>query len=531
MIAILLVVAIGVAGVVVLSVPGMSKPIKGLFAGEGSRVLTFPVKAGPLPISVEERGSLESSQNVNVYCNVEGGTTIIKIVAEGVKVKKGDIVCELDSAALKDQLVNQRITTKSAEANYKNAKLTREVAEIAVKEYVEGVFVQELQSVNGEIALAKSDLVRSQDRQEWADRMYKKGYVSKATKISEDLNLEKAKFALEQAQSKREVLVKYTREKTIKELDSEVKKSESDELAKRATYELERQKEDKLEKQIANCTLVAPIDGLVVYANDPSRMWGSNQSQIEEGATVREHQKVISIPDINQMQVNAKVHEAQVKMISLGLRAQIRVDAEADKPLTGVVTEVAPLPDPSNIFSSDIKVYTTRIKIENPIAALRPGMSAQVKILVNQLENVLSVPVQAVLQYNSKSHVTKKIGDRYDRVEVTLGDSNDRFVQITKGLADGDVVVLNPISLMSEEEKRDAFRTAKDAKKDWGKDARAPGKGGPAGPDAKGKGGAAGKGGDGRRRADGAACRSCRRWARRRRRSSSPGPTRRSARS
>ncbi len=107
--------------------------------------------------------------------------------------------------------------------------------------------------------------------------------------------------------------MKYTYEKTIKELESDVKKAHSDELAKQATWELEKGKEDKLEKQIANCTLIAPIDGLVVYANDPNRMFGSNQSQIEEGATVRERQKVISIPDIGRMQVNAKVHESQIE--------------------------------------------------------------------------------------------------------------------------------------------------------------------------------------------------------------------------
>src|SRR5262249_6394839 len=261
----------------------------------------------------------------------------------------------------------------------------------------------------------------------------------------------------EQAQSKKEVLEKYTKEKTIKELESEVKKATSDELAKQATWELEKGKEDKLEKQIANCTLIAPIDGLVVYANDPSRMFGSNQSQIEEGATVRERQKVISIPDIGRMQVNAKVHESQVDKIKTQLRAQVRVDSFADKQLDGLVYEVAPLPDAGNFFSSDIKVYTTKIRITNPIEGLRPGMSAEVKILVDRLDNVLSVPVQAILEYNGQHHVTKKIGDRYEQSVVTIGPSNEKFVQITKGLAEGDVVVLNPISLMSEEEKREAF--------------------------------------------------------------------------
>ena len=238
------------------------------------------------------------------------------IKPEGTPVKKGEIVCQLDSASLKDQLVNQKITTKSAEANYENAKLTREVAEIAVVEYEEGIFKQDLATVEGEIKLAESDLSRSEDRLDWARRMFDKGYVSMATKVSEELTLKKARFALEQAQSKKKVLVDYTKGKTIKELKSEVEKARSDELAKKATFELEDSKEKKLERQIANCEIKAPADGLVVYANDPNRAFGSNQPQIEEGATVRERQKIFSLPDITRMQVNTKVHESQIDKLA-----------------------------------------------------------------------------------------------------------------------------------------------------------------------------------------------------------------------
>ena len=69
-------------------------------------------------------------------------------------------------------------------ANHENAKLTREVAEIAVVEYVEGIFKQDLATVEGEIKLAESDLSRSEDRLDWARRMYEKGYVSLATRTS-----------------------------------------------------------------------------------------------------------------------------------------------------------------------------------------------------------------------------------------------------------------------------------------------------------------------------------------------------------
>jgi multidrug efflux pump subunit AcrA (membrane-fusion protein) len=497
--------AVGVAtaaGIAVVSVPGMSKPIQGLFGSSRRDIITYTVRPANLNITVSERGSLESSSNLDVFCEVEGQTTIISIVPEGKRVKKGDVVCELDSAALRDSLTNQKISTQSADAAYQNAVLTREVAEIAVTEYEEGTFVQELQTVEGEIKLAESDLTRSDDRVVWATKMYDKGYVSKAQKVSEELAFQKARFALEQAQSKKMVLEKYTRNKTVKELKSEVEKARSDELAKKQTYELEKSKEEKLVKQIEKCKLIAPGDGLVVYANDPNRAFGNNQPQVEEGATVRERQKIFSLPDIGRMQVNTKVHESQIDKIVPGQRTRIRVDAFADQVLNGTVKDVAPLPDPTSFFSSDIKVYTTHVTIEGGTAGLRPGMTAQVEILVDKLDDVLSVPVQAILPIKGKEHVSVKEGDRFVRREVEVGKSDDKYVQVLKGVEAGDVLAMSPISLMTEEERREAFGSTGEptTKKNWSGEA---GKGGPeggapgAGPDAKGgavaAGGEAGK--------------------------------------
>src|SRR5208337_1750017 len=142
-------------------------------------------------------------------------------------------------------------------------------------------------------------------------------------------------------------LLDYTKDKTIKELKSEVEKAHSDELAKEQTFQLEKTKEAKLEKQIINCKLVAPGEGIVVYANDPMRSFGSNAPQIEEGATVRERQKIFSLPDISHMQVNAKVHESQIDKITPKMKARIRVDAFSETELEGTVLDVAPLPDPT----------------------------------------------------------------------------------------------------------------------------------------------------------------------------------------
>jgi HlyD family secretion protein len=505
---------LALGGIALVSVPGMSKPIRGFFKAPDLDIIPYEVKPAALPITVTEKGSLESSKNQDVLCLVEGSTTIIMILSEGSRVKKGDLVCELDSASLKDQLTNQKIATQGAEASFQNAKLTREVAEIAVKEYVEGIYLQDRATIEGEIKLAESDLARAADRVDWASRMFEKGYVSKAQKVSEELNFQKAKFTLEQSQSKKHVLENYTKAKTIKELKSEVEKALSDELAKKQTYQLERDKEAKLEKQIFNCKLFAPGDGIVVYANDPMRSFGSNAPQIEEGATVRERQKIFSLPDIAKMQVNAKVHESQIDKITKDMKARIRVDAFADQELQGTVLDVAPLPDPTSFFSSDIKVYTTHIRIDNPLPGLRPGMNAEVEILVDRKENVLSVPIQAILEYQGKDHIAVRTPNGYERKVVEVGVNNEKFVEVVKGLTAGAVVALNPITLMTDEERRELMGVNGKgaAKKDWGAGApkgkegeAAPGgvaaKGGP--PGAAAKGGELAKAGDPKAKAKG----------------------------
>ncbi len=434
----------------------------------------YEVKPGKLRVTVVDRGSLESSGNSDVYCNVEGRTTIIKIMPEGTKVKKGDLICELDSAALRDQLVNQRITTQAAKANYQNAELAREVAELAVKEYTDGVLTQDLTAAKAEIVSARAAIQKAESRLERTRRagqklsgvLAGKGGVKTPEEIMVELDLDdrleateqtllREKMTLELAQSKLELLNKYTGSRITKGLQIELERKRFEELYKMAAWDLEKGKEAKLERQIAACTLVAPISGLVVYAQ-----------QIEEGATVRERQKIISIPDLTRMQVNVKVREAVVDKLLPNMKARIRVDAFDDVVLDGTVQSISPLPDSSNYYlSRDIKVYTTHVKIDNPIPSLRPGMTAQAEILVKELDDVLSVPVSAVPQYEGRylmdQLAVKKPDGGFEWRKVVLGIGSDEQVEVKEGLKSGESVILNPITLLSEEEKLAKFKASK----------------------------------------------------------------------
>ncbi len=142
----------------------------------------------------------------------------------------------------------QQILARKAEAEYHKARLAREIAEIAMADSEDEFTTVELATADGEIKLAEADLKRADDRIAWARRMFDKGYINMAAKVSEELNLKKAVFSLEQAQTKRKVLVEYSKPKTLATLKAELDKAHADELAEKAKWDREKAKEAELER-------------------------------------------------------------------------------------------------------------------------------------------------------------------------------------------------------------------------------------------------------------------------------------------
>jgi hypothetical protein len=166
--------------------------------------------------------------------------------------------------SLRDQVLDQEITVKSAEANCENAKLTRDVAEIEVKVYEEGTLLQDLQTAQGELKLAESDLTRAEGKIESAKERLaaiKNASQGSAVDLVNEYSYEddliaaerrqpKAKLAIESARSKLEVLERYTRPQTVKRLNAEVEKTRAAELAKQSAVEVEKLKLKKLKAAI-----------------------------------------------------------------------------------------------------------------------------------------------------------------------------------------------------------------------------------------------------------------------------------------
>ena len=132
------------------------------------------------------------------------------------------------------------------------------------------------------------------------------------------------------------------------------------------------------------CTIIAPAAGMVVYANDNRSRWGSSEPEIYEGAVVRDRQSILRLPDLQNMQVKTTVHESKVDQIRPGMPAQILIQG---KPFTGHVVSMANQPESQSFMSANVKEYATIVAIDGSPTGLRPGMTAEVTILIAEVKN------------------------------------------------------------------------------------------------------------------------------------------------
>src|SRR5262249_30098230 len=161
--------------------------------------------------------------------------------------------------------------------------------------------------------------------------------------------------------------------KLLKSLEANVEAIRADLLSQEASFQLESDRLRRLTEMVENCKLRAPREGIIVYVNQ-SNGWGSNEVQVQEGATVGEGQPIFSVPDPKNMQVRAKVNESKVALVHSGQVARIRVDAFPDRILRGTVGEVTAIPAAANRMS-DVKIYFATVTIQQGFDGLRPGLS------------------------------------------------------------------------------------------------------------------------------------------------------------
>ncbi|MCA9166103.1 MAG: efflux RND transporter periplasmic adaptor subunit [Planctomycetales bacterium] len=453
----------------------------------GGELVYHTVQRGALDLTVTERGNLESQDNVQVLCEVDdvsgdgiNGTPIVWIIDNGASVAEGDLIVELDSTPLQERLdaqvlrvEEQRSQLTQAEVQFENqitqnettlmeAELAVKLAELALKQFGHeeaGTFQIDLQDIELQIQEAEAGQMIEQTNLQGVEQLYKLGYRSVGELNEARLNNLRAQRQLATAISKRRELVEFEYEKKKMELEGALVSSRQalkqvglDNTAKLAQVQaklsaaqLQFAKEEELltryRDQVARCKIYAPQDGMVAYWVENGRY---RRDEIRAGAPVRPRQPILTLPNLKKMQVRTSVHESVLDQIKKGLPATVRVDAFPDMQYTASVNTVAVLPDQGGWLSSDTKVYQTIITIDEDVQLLKPGMTAVVDIHAAHLDDVISVPVQAIEQVGQESWLYVDQKGAPIRRSVTLGMTNSKFVEVRSGIHAGERVVLNP---------------------------------------------------------------------------------------
>ncbi len=467
--------AVGLVAVAVLAVAfySASRP-------PAQQFTFYEVKRGDFLISIVEGGTLQAVSEQVIRNEVEGTARIIFIVPEGSNVKKGDLLVELDSSSSQDAVNQQQISVEKAQfgviqaqqqldiqkstvdSDIKAAELKVEFAQSDLKKYAEGELLQARRNAQIDITNVLESLEIAKDRLVWSEKLYKDGFETKGNLDKDRLTFSQTELKLEQARKALELLETFDIPKKQRTLEAALQEAREDldrvklqgdrKLAQftadvesqKKTLELSETKLARDKKQLAATKIYAPQDGLVVYGSAEGGGHFSSESMIEEGAVVRNRQQLINLPDISEFKLKVKIHESHINQVQRGQPAFVVLDSMPDQRFRGIVNKVAPLPDTQSRWGNpDLKVYATEILLTEKIPDVKPGVSARAEIVITNLANALTVPIQAVTTRKGKQVVFLASAPS-EPVPVTVGMYNSKFIEITEGLKAGDRVMLSP---------------------------------------------------------------------------------------
>jgi HlyD family secretion protein len=482
---------------------------------QGSTTIIFLVSEGSMvqaPTVAEFSGNVEvldspssSIQPIRLIGDEEGqqaefdialGGFAQLLVEDGQRVTAGeylagDVVCELDSSTLVESAMTQQIKVTGALADLekadtdlkiqmttnekflKAAELAEALAKLDLTTYTSqgGQYEQDLETILAGIKKIEEELAMAQEAYDRERELARKGYTSLYNLEAKRVAVTQQKIMLSVDKGKLVVLERFTKERTEKELAQLAEDTKRDiERARlegqaamsqmaaalkaaKLTLALEQETLSRQQRQIADCRLVAPQAGEVVYASQASRR--SEPVVIELGASVRERQAIVKLPNLDQMKVEARIHESRIRQVKAGQLVEISVSSLPGLNFHGVLETVASLPVPGEWPNNNQMEFESTVTITDPpemVAQLKPGMGTELRIIVEERnESVLQIPVQSVLPIAGSffAYVQTKQGP--ERRPLAVGTSNDEFMEILDGVATGENVILNPRTHFSQE--------------------------------------------------------------------------------
>lgn len=366
----------------------------------------YSIKQAPFNIVVTTTGELQAENSMEISApsglrrsriyNVK----ITDLVPEGTIVDSGEKVASLDQSEISKKLNDLNTEYQTKQNQFLQTKLDTTLEMRQARDEL----------INLKYALEESKIKLEQSK-----------FEPPATIRQAEINLDKAKRSYEQAIENYKVKIDKASAK-MREVESDLAKTE-------------REKQEMLEL-INEFTITAPKSGMVIYKKN----WNGSKRKV--GSNISPWDPIVAtLPDMSSMISRAYINEVDISKIKKGLEVRIGIDAFPDKKFKGEITEVANVGEQRP--GSDAKVFEVIILLKESDPVLKPGMTTSNEILVAQYDNVLSVPIEAILATDSTDYVFVKKGVGLDKREVETGAANDNFIIVENGVEEGEEVTLN----------------------------------------------------------------------------------------
>lgn len=375
------------------------------------------VRHGTFLIDLYEEGEVEAVNSIHIEAPEIGwrfgSLKISNIVPDGSDVAVGDTVVIFDPTEVQKAIMDleDRLIVSRAELEKLKAQQQQEMEGLQA-DYEISQISQEISRIQLESAAYESDIKRKEI----------------------ELNLEKADIALKQA----------------KEQIENKKKVHAEDL-KQKLISIREDEEDLEEgfSTLRSLYVVSPSPGLAIISRNRS-----TDAKYQAGDQCWGGSWLIELPDLSHMKVNIKINEVDISKVSKGMKAEVRPDAYSDSVFTGTVSTIANLAV-NKERNSTIKVFPVEVLVDRADKNLLPGLTVSCRIILDRIEDVNYIPLEAVHVEGDKSYVFRHEGGGYERTEVETGPTNTDYIIIQSGLKKGDRVALIDPTLVEQKEKEE----------------------------------------------------------------------------
>jgi len=375
--------------------------------GRTTTLPTVEVKLGEFVDSQQLRGEVKAlrARAINAPAEV-GDLLIIKIAADGAQIKQGGSVVEFDKARTEQDLAQYKSAMKSAQAEIDQARAKSRLTE---EEDVTAVMKARYDVESAKLEAGKQEIISVIDG-------------------------EKAKLKATDAEQK---LVEAQQKQKSDRAASNATINNSVQASKKAAFDLER-----AEHALGKMTLRAPADGMVSLIQS-WRPGTQGQASFKLGDRAWPGAPIAEIPDISTLRVMARVDETERGRLRTGQTLNVQLDAVPDKQFTGHIDQI------STIATADFtggwpfpRNFGVQVLLDQNDPRIKPGMTAQLNIVVEKVAAALTIPAQSSFQKSGRTVVYLLHGSNFEEKEIEVGRRSGDQILVSKGLHPGDRVAL-----------------------------------------------------------------------------------------